>query len=120
MQDELLAGFYQMPDSTAKEVAKSAVLNWVDEMYASAPKRVVDLSSERLGYLTATGKRACRITGRVAIVYRVTDRGVQHLRDMGFKCVAQGVPVVDAKPVEVSRASGREALAEIRAKLLGG
>lgn len=94
-QDQLLLGFYHMPESTAKEVA-AEYFDWKYESYADAPKRAADLSSQRIGYLELVGNRDCRRSGKSAHVYRITDRGIEHLRKVGLLSARAGsVPVVE-------------------------
>lgn len=102
-QDQLLLGFYHMPDSTAKEVA-AEYWDWKYESYADAPKRATDLASERTGYLELMGNRDCRRSGKSAHVYRITARGIAHLRRVGLlsgsvapKPAAAVVPAVPVK-----------------------
>jgi hypothetical protein len=104
-QDQLLLGFLHMPNSTAKEVA-AEYHNWMYEKYADASKRATDLSSERLGYLELVGNRECRRSGKDAHIYRITERGIQHLQDVGLMGTA--APVVGGRS---GFASMREALA---------
>lgn len=82
-QDQLLLGFLAMPGSTAKEVAKEH-FDWKYEKYADAPKRATDLASERLAYLEMLANRECRCTGKDAHTYRITGRGIEHLRAVGL------------------------------------
>lgn len=82
-QDRLLLGFMKMPDSTAKEVA-AEYFDWKYELYGDSPKRATDLASERLGYLVEAGNRECRRSGKDAHTYRITERGIEHLRKVGL------------------------------------
>lgn len=111
-QDALLKGFIGRDGYTAKEVAVEA-LDWKYEQYANSPKRAFDLKS--LGYLEATGQKLCRMTGKEAHSYRITDKGIEHLRGQGVS-VNQAVepPVVDPVPVSV-----RSQLNEIRKSFEG-
>jgi hypothetical protein len=112
-QDQLLLGFLRMPDSTAKEVAKEH-FDWKYEKYADAPKRATDLASDKLQYLTMVGNRECRCTGKDAHTYRITERGIEHLRKVGLLTGSvSAAPVVStAAPV------GRSGLAGLRAGLV--
>lgn len=87
-QDQLLQGFYQQPNSTAKEIA-AEVFDWKYELYGDSPKRATDLASKRLGYLELVGNRECRRSGKDAHVYRITAKGVEHLRAIGLLSPAQ-------------------------------
>lgn len=82
-QDQLLLGFMNMPNSTAKEVA-AEYFDWKYELYGDSPKRATDLASEKLGYLQAMGNRVCRRSGKDAHTYRITERGIEHLRKVGL------------------------------------
>ncbi len=106
-QDQLLLGFYHMPNSTAKEVAVE-YHNWMYELYGDSPKRAHDLASEKLGYLELVGNRECRRSGKDAHVYRITPRGVDHLRKVGL---LSAVVASSLHPVSGGRFSNmREAL----------
>lgn len=109
-QDALLKAFISMPGSTAKEVAVEA-LDWKYEQYANAPKRAFDLQA--LGYLEQLPGKVCRHTGKHAHAYRVTDKGIAHLRGLGVD-----IPV--EKPVAShagDSVSSSKALSELRALL---
>jgi len=82
-QDLLLLGFKKMPGSTAKEVA-AEVYDWKYERYADAPKRATDLAGKHLKYLQQCGNRKCRRSGKEAHTYRITERGIRHLCDVGL------------------------------------
>ena len=112
--DLLLQAFVSMPGSTAKEVAVKK-LHWDAERYSSAPKRAADLVSDRLGYLEMCGDRECSVTGAVAHTYRVTQRGIAHLRKQGLHVDVVARVKVD-KPVS-NAAVGRSALASLRSAL---
>lgn len=116
-QDQLLKAFVYMPGCTAKEVAKSERLGWVDEQYSSAPKRAADLASDRLAYLALCEDRLCRITGAVAHTYRVTERGMRYLMDKGLLSAR---PMPSAEPKRVNAAVGKSALMSIRSALMTG
>jgi hypothetical protein len=97
-QDALLRAFIGCAGYTAKEVAVEA-LDWKYEQYANAPKRAFDL--QRLGYLEALPGKLCRQTGKLAHAYRITDKGMEHLRGMGIsfneRTVAEVVVPVDPR-----------------------
>lgn len=80
-QDALLRGFVGNHGMTAKEVAVE-VLDWKYEQYANAPKRAFDLV--RLGYLELLEQKVCKHTGKEAHSYRITEKGVAHLRKDGL------------------------------------
>lgn len=105
-QDQLLLGFLHMPNSTAKEVAVE-YHDWRYENYANASKRATDLSSDRLGYLELVGNRECRQSGKDAHIYRITERGIKHLQDVGL--MGSAAPVV----------AGKSGFASMRAALAG-
>lgn len=109
-QDALLRGFVGNGGFTAKEVAVEA-LDWKYEQYANAPKRACDL--ERLGYLERLEQKVCRHTGKEAHSYRITDKGVQHLRDIGAS-IEPVKPVANAdKPAVADAASKFSALRNV-------
>ena len=108
-QDALLNAFIGHDGYTAKEVAVE-VLDWKYEQYANSPKRAFDLL--RLGYLEAAGNRVCRCTGKEAHSFRITEKGLLHLRKSGV------VPVVDV-PAVVSQVVGKSGIGQLRG-LLGG
>lgn len=112
-QDTLLKAFIGCDYFTAKEVAVE-VLDWRYEQYANAPKRAFDL--QKLGYLEELTGRVCRQTGKTAHTYRITDKGMKHLQDIGALGFAVVPPVAVAA---VSGVDGRQALGGLRA-LLGG
>ena len=87
-QDELLLGFYKLPDSTAKEVS-TEIYDWKYETHADSPKRAFDLASDRLGYLEIVGCRTCRWTNQKAKIYRITAKGIEHLQTIGLLSPAQ-------------------------------
>jgi hypothetical protein len=80
-QDALLKGFVGCDGWTAKEVAVE-VLDWRYEQYANCPKRAFDL--HRLGYLERLEGKVCRHTSKEAHTYRITERGLAHLRAIGM------------------------------------
>ena len=67
LQDRMLQGFADNPDSTAKEICRSIGLQ--HEEYCDGPKRAHDL--KKLGKIIAQGDRECRITKKQAEYYRV-------------------------------------------------
>ncbi|WP_020397125.1 hypothetical protein [Thiolinea disciformis] len=93
LQDRVLQGFANYPDSTTKEVARAIGLQ--HEEYCDAPKRVFDLVA--LGKLVAMGERVCRITQKVAETYQVAAGA----KFVGGKPVPV-VPVSDADAVPLS------------------
>lgn len=115
-QDALLGAFIGHDGFTAKEVAVE-VLDWRYEQYANAPKRAFDL--QKLGYLEQLSGRECRQTGKVAHVYRATDKGREHLRKSGFvvRSSVDSMPVCE--PEAVSIESSRRGLGDIRSLLVG-
>lgn len=104
-QDQLLQGFYMQPNSTAKEIA-AEVFDWKYELYGDSPKRATDLSSDRLGYLELVGNRVCRRSGKDAHIYRITDKGIQHLQKIGL---------LSAMPERVNPVSTGAGIAGLRA-----
>lgn len=80
-QDVLLKAFIDCDGWTAKEVAVE-VLDWRYEKYANCPKRAFDLQA--LGYLEELDGKVCRQTGKVAHTYRITGKGLDHLRENGL------------------------------------
>lgn len=95
-QDALLQAFCGHDGFTAKEVAVE-VLDWRYEQYSNSPKRAFDL--QKLGYLEQLNGRECRQTGKVAHVYRATNKGREHLRKVGG---VEGDPVRVGYPVVVN------------------
>jgi hypothetical protein len=108
-QDALLRAFVSMPGCTAKEVAVEA-LNWMYEQYANAPKRAFDLQA--LGYLEQLPGRQCRHTSKVAHAYRVTEKGLAHLREIGV-----ALPASVVEPVVVESAEARPDFSKLRGLL---
>ena len=108
--DALLKGFIDHPGSTAKEIAIN-VLGWSNERYSNAPKRCHDLMAR--GYLELLDGRVCSHTGKVAHIYRITDKGLEYLRGKGFAVVHAIVPNVDV-------VKGRAALSDIKSLLSNG
>lgn len=82
-QDQLLLGFMRQPRSTAKEIA-AEVYDWKYERYADSPKRATDLASDKLGYLEQCDNRQCRRSGKDAHTYKITERGIAHLKKIGM------------------------------------
>jgi hypothetical protein len=92
-QDALLKAFIGRDGWTAKEVAVE-VLDWKYEQYANSQKRASDLQG--LGYLEELPGKVCRQTRKQAHSYRVTEKGLAHLRKAGL--IARAQPVI-AEPV---------------------
>jgi hypothetical protein len=94
-QDALLKGFVGCDGWTAKEVAVE-VLDWRYEQYANCPKRAFDL--HRLGYLEQLQGKVCRHTNKEAHTYRITEKGLVHLREIGMAVAPRPVdqPTVSA------------------------
>lgn len=113
MQDRLLLGFYHMPDCTAKEVAFERY-GWVKEEYGNAPKRARDLCGKKLMYLELVGNRECRQSGADAHIYRITERGIEHLKKIGLLS-SGSIPTVTMKSVKPI--DTRAALAKAKAAL---
>lgn len=111
-QDKLLRAFVDMPGSTAKEVAKQ-MLGWFDEPYCDSPKRAADLASERLRYLEQVCDRVCHQTNAEAHTYRVTQRGMDHLRKIGLLAVDV------ARPETKQTINPRDALRDCQTSLRG-
>ena len=103
-QDLLLLGFMHMPNSTAKEVA-AEYHDWKYERYADAPKRAIDLSSDKLRYLQQCSNRECRRSGKDAHTYRITQRGIDHLRSNGLlsTSIATNQAVSSKSPIAAAR-----------------
>lgn len=109
-QDQLLLGFMRLPESTAKEVAVEC-FDWMYEKYADAPKRAHDLASEKLGYLEMVGNRQCRRSGKDAHIYRITPKGVEHLRKVGLLGASlPAVVVPDSLPAKTDGFAGLRAV----------
>jgi len=108
-QDALLKAFIGCDGWTAKEVAVE-VLDWRYEQYANCPKRAFDLQA--LGYLEQQPGKVCRHTGKVAHTYRITDKGLDHLREDGVQVNAPAAVVEpEARPAErVNRVSALRSL----------
>jgi len=104
-QDALLRGFVGNAGCTAKEIAVE-VLDWKYEQYANAPKRAFDLQS--LGYLETLDGKVCRHTGKQAHTYRVTDKGIAHLRKVGGE-----LPPPRAESI-VSAVDGKQRFSDLR------
>lgn len=115
-QDALLHAFVGNDGFTAKEVAVE-MLDWRYEQYSNAPKRAFDL--QRLGYLEQLDGRECRQTRKVAHVYRVTDKGREHLTKGGI-VIRQSVAVAPTiNPVAVDAESSKRCLSDIKSLLMG-
>lgn len=112
-QDALLKAFIECPGYTAKEVAVEA-MDWKYEQYSNSPKRAFDL--ECLGYLEKMSQKICRCTGKLAHSYRVTDKGLAHLRSKGIAIVRPSVPTLGAS-VMVESVDVKQKLSEIRGLL---
>ena len=96
-QDQLLLGFMHKSECTAKEVA-AEYYDWKYEKYGDSPKRATDLASDKLGYLEQLDNRECRRSGKQAHTYRITSRGIAHLKAKGL--LGDSVPVItNAMPV---------------------
>lgn len=108
-QDQLLLGFLKMPGSTAKEIAVE-LYDWKYDDYADSQKRASDLASDKLQYIEACGSRVCRFTGNEATVYRITERGIEHLRKEGLYTT----PVQPAKIDSNARAKFADLAANLR------
>lgn len=113
MQDLLLLGFYYMPNSTAKEVAFEHH-GWVKEEYGNAPKRARDLCGKNRMYIELVGNRECRQSGSDAHIYRITDRGIDHLRKIGLLSVGPGQNRIQPT---ANKTSGHAKLADAKALL---
>jgi hypothetical protein len=100
-QNLLLNGFVGRDGFTAKEVAYE-VLGWIKESYGNAPKRAHDLYLR--GYLEQLEQKLCRQSGKEAHSYRVTAKGMEHLRELGFSLpVSVGSPVATVGSGATSR-----------------
>jgi hypothetical protein len=109
-QDALLKAFIGCDKWTAKEVAVE-VLDWRYEQYANCPKRAFDL--QRLGYLEQLQGKVCRHTGKEAHTYRITEKGLAHLRGLGV-----ALPAPRVEQAVSGAASAKSGLSELR-KVLG-
>lgn len=109
-QNLLLKAFIGCDGFTAKEVAVDA-LNWQREQYANAPKRAYDLQA--LGYLEQLPGRACRYTNKVAHTYRITDKGMAHLREIGVAVELPKAVVSADQPAVADAASKFSALRNV-------
>ena len=69
LQDRMLQGFADYPNSTAKEIGRAIGLQY--EEYCDGPKRVHDL--KQLGKIIITGERECNVTKKQAEFYCVAD-----------------------------------------------
>lgn len=112
-QDALLKAFVHCAGYTAKEVAVEA-LDWKYEQYSNSPKRAFDLQC--LGYLEKMPQKICRCTGKLAHSYRVTDKGMAHLRSKGMGSVRPSVPTAD-ESLMVESVDVKQKLSEIRGLL---
>jgi hypothetical protein len=113
-RDHLLAGFQGRDGWTAKEVANEA-LGWTLEPYSNAPKRAKDL--EDLGYIEQCGQKVCRLTGKEAHSFRITDAGLAHLRKIGM--VGRFAPhvVIEPAPAAVQEQDKGSRFAGLRESL---
>lgn len=78
LRDKVLIGVYALPDSTVNEIA-TEYYDWYREPYKNAPKRAQDLL--KLGYVELLDNRTCRYTGKSSHVYRITQKGLDYLRE---------------------------------------
>jgi hypothetical protein len=117
-QDALLNGFIGCGGYTAKEVAVE-VLDWKYEQYANSPKRAFDLF--KLGYLEQLEGRECRQSGKSAHTYRVTDKGMAHVRKHYGICKPHGSNegLVHVSVVNADVVSAKRQLSDIKS-ILGG
>jgi len=106
-QDQLLLGFMHKPGCTAKEVA-AEYFDWKYELYGDSPKRATDLSSDKLRYLEMCGNRECRRSGKDAHTYKITERGIEHLRKIGMlsDIPKQSMQVKPSRPSFTSMRAG--------------
>lgn len=93
-QDALLKSYIGFGDYTAKEIAVE-ILDWKYEQYANSPKRAFDLF--KLGYLEQLDSRECRQTGKAAHTYRITEKGMAHLRKNNLISGSSAGAVIDAQ-----------------------
>ena len=126
IQDRLLLCFYSMPGSTAKEAAFDLVRRIIDsgcddhslvramELFGNSPKRARDLCGKNLQYIELIGNRECKRTGADAHIFRITQRGIDHLSKVGLMPSEQtSVNVPMPMPGRTDKQTGPSALKEL-------
>lgn len=105
LQDRMLRGFAQLPNSTAKEICRHIGLQY--EAYCDGPKRVGDL--KKLGKVVVTGERECRVTKKKAEFYRIAEGARYCGGDKGLvsESTVQVVGAYDSKPADPEQAARR-------------
>lgn len=87
LQDKMLQGVADYPNSTAKEICRKVGLQY--EEYCDGPKRLFDL--KKWNKVLVTGERECCVTRKKAETYRLSEgarfagRGQSVVRPSRFK-----------------------------------